>query len=80
MRRWWCRCEKNDGGGGGDSGGERLLLLLLISNSCLSFNLFNLFLIPKTVPGGTGAFFISSPATSFFPTSSSFSKEPTTGF
>ena len=61
-----CCCEKNDGGGGGDGGGERLLLLLLFSNSCLSFNLFNLSLITKSVPGGRGALFISSLATSFF--------------
>ena len=56
------------------------MLLLLFSNSDLSFNLFNLPLIIKSVPGGLGAFFKSSLATSFFPTSGSFSKEPTTGF
>ena len=53
-------CEKNDGGGGGDGGGGRLLLLLLLfSNSCLSFNLFNLSLITKSTLGGPEAFFIS---------------------
>ena len=72
--------KKNGGGEGGDGGGERLLLLQLFSNSCLFFNLFNLFLIIKSSPAGPGAFFISSLATSFLPTSSSFSKEPTIGF
>ena len=40
-------CEKNDSGGWGDGGSKRLLLLLLLLNSCLSCNLFNLFLIIK---------------------------------
>ena len=53
---------------------------LLFSNSFQSFNLFNPFLMTKSTPGGPGAFFISSLATSFLPTSSSFSKEPTVGF
>ena len=75
-------CEKNDDGEGGDGGGERLLLLLLLSllNSCLSFNLFNLFLIIKSAPGGPRALFISSLAIYFLPTSCSFSKELTIGF
>ena len=34
----------------------------------------------KSTPDGPGAFFISSLATCFLPTSSSFSKEPTIGF
>ena len=60
--------RKKDGGGdgAGNGGGEKLLLLLLLllslllllpfSNSCLSFNLLNLFLIAKSIPGGLGAF------------------------
>ena len=54
--------------------------LLLFSNSCLSFNLLNLSLITKSTPGGPGAFYLSSLAISFFPMSSSFNKETTTGF
>ena len=34
----------------------------------------------KSIPGGLGPFFISSLAISFFPTSSSLSKEPIIGF
>ena len=34
----------------------------------------------KSTPGGPGAFLISSLAMDFFPTSSSFNKEPTIGF
>ena len=34
----------------------------------------------KSIPGSFRAFFISLLARSFFPTSSSFSKEPTIGF
>ena len=37
-------------------------------------------MIIKSIPGGPGAFFISSLATYFFPTSNFFRKEPTTGF
>ena len=54
--------------------------MLLSFGSGLSFNLFNLFLMVKSIPGGLGAFFISSLAISFFPTSSSFIKEPTIAF
>ena len=66
--------------GGGDGASERLLLLLSLLNSSLSFNLFNLFLMTKSVPSGPGAFFISLLATSFLPTSGSFSKQPIIGF
>ena len=34
----------------------------------------------ESIPGGLETFFISSLAISFFPTSSSFNKEPTIGF
>ena len=37
------------GGGGGEGGGEVLFFL--------SLNLFNLFLMAKSTPGGLGAFF-----------------------
>ena len=73
-------CEKNDGGEGGNGDSERFLLLLSLLNLCLFFNLFNVFLMTKSTPDGPGAFFISSLATCFLPTSSSFSKEPTIGF
>ena len=48
-------------------------------SSDISFNLSNL-LMAKSTPGGLGAFFISSRAMPFFPTSSSFNKEPPIGF
>ena len=48
-------------------------------SSDISFNLSNLLMAIST-PGGLGAFFISSRAMSFFPTSSSFNKEPPIGF
>ena len=72
-------CHEKEGGGcgGADGGGE--ILLLLSFGSGLSFNLSNLFLMAKSTPGGLGNFFISSLAISFFPTSRSFSKEPTIG-
>ena len=54
--------------------------MLLSFGSGLYFNLFNLFLMTKSIPGGLGPFFISSLAISFFPTSSSLSKEPIVGF
>ena len=60
------------GGGGGVGGGEVLFFL--------SFNLFNLFLIAKSTPGGPGSFFTRSPAVSFFYPSSSLSKDPYIGF
>ena len=57
------------GGGGGDGklkekdgggcGGEVLFFL--------SFNLFNPFLIAKSMPGGPGTFFTRSPEDSFLP-------------
>ena len=63
------RCENDGGGwGGGHGGEERLLLLLLLLlllillsssiGSALFFNLFNLFLIVKSIPSGLGAFFL----------------------
>ena len=63
---------KKGGGGGGVGGGEALLFL--------SSNLFNLFLMAKSTPGGPGTFFTRSPAVSFFPPSSSLSRDPTIGF
>ena len=60
------------GGDGGVGGGEVLFFL--------SFNLFNLFLIAKSTPGGPGSFFRRSPAVSFFHPSSSLSKDPYIGF
>ena len=57
------------GGGGGEGGGEVLFFL--------SFNLFNLFLIAKSTPGGPGAFFTRSAAISFLLLSISLSKDPT---
>ena len=60
------------GVGGGVGGGEVLF--------SLSFNLFNLFLMVKSTPGGPGAFFTRSPAISFLPPSSFLSKDPTSGF
>ena len=66
--------KRNEGGGGGEK------LLLLSFGFGLSFDLFNLFLIAKSISDGLGAFFISSLAISFFSTSSFFSKEPTIRF
>ena len=93
---WKNDVEGGGGGGnnegGGDSGGDKLLLLLLLLSlllslllllpfgSCLFLNFFNLFWISKSIPGGRGAFFISSFAMSFFPTFSFFNKEPTIVF
>ena len=76
--------EKDDvrggGGGGGDKregdggvGGGKVLFFL-------SFILLNLFLITKSTPGGPGGFFTRSPAVSFLPLSSFFTKDPTVGF
>ena len=74
-RRW----GPNDGGRDGDGGGIKLKLSLPSFVSGLAFNFSNLFLMAKSTPGGLGAFFISSRAMLFFPTSSSFNKEPTIG-
>ena len=70
----------NDGGGGkagGDGGGERLLSSV---GFCLSFNLFNRFLITISNPGGVGVYLIRSLDKFFFPKSSSLRREPTIGF
>ena len=60
-------------GGGGGVGGREVLFFL-------SFNLFNLFLMTRSTPGGPGSFFTRSPAVSVFLPSSSLSKDPTIGF
>ena len=59
--------------------GEEILLLLFVG-SCLSLNLFSQFLIAKSSPGGPGACFIRWLAKTFFPASSSLSREPTIEF
>ena len=70
----------NGGGGGGDGGGNKLKLSPSFFGSGLFFIFSNLFLMAKSTPGDLGTFFISSLAMSFFPTSSSFNREPTIGF
>ena len=61
-------------------GGNKLKLSSSSFGSGLFFNFSNPFLMAKSTPGGLVAFFISSLAMSFFPTSSSFSSDPTIGF
>ena len=61
-------------------GGDKLKLSSSSFGSGLFFDFSNLFLMAKSTPGGLVAFFISSLAMSFFPTSSSFSSDPTIGF
>ena len=67
-----------EGGSAGGDGGRKISLLFV--GFCLSLNLFNQFLIAKSCPSAPGVCFIWSLAKTFFPTSSSLSKEPTIGF
>ena len=70
---------RGEGNAGNDGGGEILLLLLFVG-FCLSLNLFNQSLRAKSCHGGPGAGFIRLLAKTFFPTSSSLSREPTIVF
>ena len=65
-------CGGKKGGDGGVGGGEVLFFL--------SFNLFNLLLMAKSIPGGPGALFTRSPAIIFLLPSSSLGKDWTIGF